>query len=65
MTAVYVIARTSGEGVDRKADKGDYLLGENEMSNIKKLAKSPCRLIVVLNVGGIVQMKEIQGYLGG
>jgi beta-glucosidase len=60
VTAVYVIARTSGEGVDRKADKGDYLLSENEMSNIKKLAKSPCRLIVVLNVGGIVQMKEIQ-----
>ena len=33
-TAVYVISRISGEGVDRKAQKGDYLLSENEMNNI-------------------------------
>ena len=63
-TAVYVISRISGEGVDRKAEKGDYLLSENEMNNIKKLAKMPCRLIVVLNVGGIVQMKEINDMEG-
>ena len=35
-----------------------------EMNNIKKLAKMPCRLIVVLNVGGIVQMKEINDMEG-
>ena len=59
-TAIYVVSRISGEGVDRKADKGDYELSENEMEGIKKLAQSECNLIVVLNVGGIVQMKELQ-----
>ena len=62
--AIYVVSRISGEGVDRKAGKGDYQLSENEMEGIKKLAQTDCNLIVVLNVGGIVQMKELQAMDG-
>ena len=62
--AVYVISRTSGEGLDRKAAKGDYLLSDSELTGIEKLAKSGSKLIVVLNVGGIVQMKELEDMPG-
>ena len=32
-TAIYVIARNSGEGSDRSAGKGDYLLSDDERAN--------------------------------
>jgi len=53
-TAVYVLPRTSGEGLDRKAIKGDYELGDTERANIELLGKTYAKVIVALNVGGIV-----------
>ena len=35
--ALYVIARTSGEGADRKLAPGDYELSEREIENLKIL----------------------------
>ncbi|BCZ48953.1 beta-glucosidase [Clostridium gelidum] len=63
-TAVYVISRISGEGKDRKAEKGDYYLTDTEYNNIKKMSASFKNSIVVLNVGGIIDtslFKEIEG----
>lgn len=63
-TAIYVISRISGEGKDRKAEKGDYYLTDTEYNNIKKMAASFKNSIVVLNVGGIIDtsfFKEING----
>ena len=48
-TAVYVIRRNTGENFDRKAVKGDYYLSENEEANIRKIAASFKRTVVVLN----------------
>ena len=62
--AVYVISRNSGEGADRKCKEGDYLLYPNERESIKRLAASDKKLVVVLNIGGVMQLtelKEIQG----
>ena len=52
-TAVYVIARNSGEGVDRYDKRGDYLLYEKELEQIKILGSAYKKLIIVLNVGGV------------
>ncbi|MDR1600198.1 MAG: glycoside hydrolase family 3 C-terminal domain-containing protein [Oscillospiraceae bacterium] len=63
-TAIYVIARNSGEGADRKPEKGDWLIDDLETANIKKLAAEFDKLIVVLNVGGVIDTsfsREIDG----
>ncbi|MCR5229318.1 MAG: glycoside hydrolase family 3 C-terminal domain-containing protein [Solobacterium sp.] len=48
-TAVYVIKRNTGEGFDRKAEKGDYYLSDNEKANIELLGKNFKKTAVVLN----------------
>lgn len=60
-TAIYVVARNSGEGDDRTVlnedgsfYKGDYYLSEAEEANLKKLAATFDKVIVCLNVGGVV-----------
>lgn len=53
-TAIFVVARNSGEGADRKAVAGDYLLTDLEMDDIQLIGQTYSKVIVVLNVGGIV-----------
>ncbi len=57
--AVYVLSRDSGEGRDRYNKKGDYQLLDSEKSAIETLAKSYAHVIVVLNIGGIIDIKTI------
>ena len=52
--AIYVISRHSGEGCDRKYRKGDYLLADWEKSNLLLLRRQFRHVIVLLNVGGII-----------
>ena len=63
-TAIYVISRTSGEGADRSCLPGDYLLYEEEKNQLEKLASAFRKLIVVLNVGGVIDMSEIKAIPG-
>ena len=58
-TAIYVIARNSGEGMDRKYEPGDYLLNDNEKENLKILNDAYEKVVVILNVGGVIDT----GYL--
>lgn len=63
-TAVYVLARNSGEGKDREYRAGDYLLSERELANIRFVAEHYEKCILLLNVGGIIDtaaLKEISG----
>ena len=63
-TAIYVLARNSGEGTDRTVTKGDYYLTDIERDNLEKLAKNFDSVIVILNVGGVIDTKffdEIDG----
>ncbi|GAA2343856.1 glycoside hydrolase family 3 C-terminal domain-containing protein [Streptomyces kunmingensis] len=53
-TAVYVIARNSGEKTDRSARKGDYLLSDTERANLALLGRSYVHVVVVINSGGII-----------
>ena len=63
-TAIFVIARNSGEGADRSNIPGDYQLYPDEYENLKTIARYYRHSIVVLNVGGVIDTKfyrEIEG----
>ena len=53
---VYVISRISGEFADRRAEKGDYFLSEREERELETLASFGLPLIVLLNVGGVIDL---------
>ena len=70
-TVIYVISRNSGEGTDRKlkggsndcpkgCEIGDYLLAVQEKENLLLLRRYFKYLIIVLNVGGVIDMCEIK-----
>lgn len=63
-TAIYILSRRSGEGSDRKDKAGDYELSETEEKNLTAIGKEFGKVVVVLNVGGIIDtqfMHEIKG----
>lgn len=58
-TAIYVLSRNSGEGGDRLFAKGDYLLLDSELNNINAICSAYANVIVVLNVGGVVDLSPV------
>jgi beta-glucosidase-like glycosyl hydrolase len=61
-TAIFVVARNSGEGSDRSSGEGDYLLAPVERADIALIGQTYKHVIVVLNTGGIMDttfFKEI------
>lgn len=62
--AVYVLARNSGEGADRYCRKGDYFLTDQEIQALTFLGENYEKVVVVLNVGNVIdlsKMMEIPG----
>lgn len=57
--AVYVISRISGEGKDRRIEKGDYYLSSREREDILYLDRFHIPLILILNSGGPVELTDI------
>lgn len=53
---IYVISRTSGEGGDRRDVPGDYYLSPEEESQLKAVCAWGKPVIVLLNVGGIIDL---------
>src|ERR1700712_4549600 len=53
-SAVYVIARNSGEGRDRTNAAGDYLLTPTETDNLQRIGQTYKHVTVVINSGGII-----------
>lgn len=65
-TAIYVLARISGEGNDRSPEAGDIALTESEKRDILVLNKLYSRFMLVLNTGGLVDLapvKEVKNIL--
>ncbi len=58
--AIYVLSRNSGEGKDRTPGAGDYELSDAEKTAIANLAIAYGNLIVVLNVGGVIDTKFLR-----
>ncbi len=56
---VYVLARNSGEGNDRRNIKGDVKLSDREVRDILYLNKKFKKFMLVLNVGGVVDLSTV------
>ncbi len=59
-TAVYVLARNSGEGTDRTDTAGDIRLTGTEIRDIRMLNEKYERFVLVLNVGGMVDLSPVR-----
>lgn len=57
--AVYVLSRNSGEGSDRRPVPGDMELSESEIRDIRLLDKNYEIFVLVLNVGGMVNLEPV------
>ena len=55
-TAVYVLARQSGEGADRKDIPGDYYATEDEIGLMRSITNNYKDSILVLNVGAVIDL---------
>lgn len=53
---IYVLSRQAGEGVDRRAEKGDYFITDVERANIEKCAKEYAHFILIINGGSQIDM---------
>ncbi|WP_026660588.1 glycoside hydrolase family 3 protein [Butyrivibrio sp. AC2005] len=58
--AIFIIGRTAGEDQDTKNEPGSYLLTDEETDALKKVRKAFGKVIVLLNVGNIIDMKWVK-----
>ena len=63
-TCVYVIARQAGEGDDRRAEKGDFLLSDIEVENIRTCAKHYKNVVLIINCGGMLDLSPVERLVG-
>lgn len=59
-TAIYMLARNSGEGTDRADVPGDIRLTETEIRDICILNEKYEKFVLVLNVGGMVDLSPVK-----
>ena len=59
-TAIFVISRDSTEGRDRKPEKGDYYLTDEEEYNLNFITDNFDKVIVLLNIGGVIDMSRLK-----
>lgn len=58
--AIAIIGRTAGEDKDNSISQGSYLLTETEIDMLEKIRKNFKKMIVLLNVGNIIDMSFVQ-----
>lgn len=66
-TCIYVLSRQAGEGGDRRAEKGDMFLTDEEAASIRLCAEKYAHFLLVINCGSAIDMaftQEIPG-IGG
>lgn len=59
-TALFVLARNSGEGKDRRPVAGEYALFDEEKEAIRTLRSHFGKLIVILNVGSVIDTEFLR-----
>lgn len=58
--AIVIIGRTAGEEQDARLEEGSYLLTTEEADMLKKVRAHFDKVIVLLNVGGLIDLNEIE-----
>mgnify|MGYP000770053146 FL=1 len=53
---VYVLSRISGEGKDRRLEKGDYYLSDQEWEELRSLNSVGLPIVLLLNAGGPIEL---------
>lgn len=61
-TAIVIIGRTAGEDHDNTETEGSYLLSAQEEQLVAVVRKHFDKMVVVLNVGNIIDMKWVEKY---
>ena len=61
-TAIVIIGRSAGEDKDAGYEKGSYLLNDTEEEMLNLVSKAFDKVIVLLNVGGIMDMSWMDRY---
>ena len=60
--ALVIIGRTAGEDQDNRAEKGAYFLSEEEDAMLRQVRKHFKKMVVLLNVGGLIDMSFVTNY---
>ena len=55
-SCIYVVSRQAGEGGDRKAEKGDFFLTDEEKTAISFCAKHYAHFVLAINCGSSIDM---------
>ena len=63
-SCIYVLSRQAGEGGDRKLEKGDYLLTDQEAADIRTCAAHYEKFVLVINCGSSMDLSALDG-IGG
>ena len=58
-TAIVIIGRTAGEEQDARLEEGSYFLTLTELDMLKKVRKHFKKVVVLLNVGGLIDLEQI------
>ena len=59
-TAIVIIGRTAGEEQDLRYEEGSFLLTELEKDMLKKVRREFEKVVVLLNVGGLIDINFIE-----
>ena len=60
-TAIVIIGRTAGEERENRVEEGSYLLTEAEKEMLKKVRDAFKKVVVLLNVGNLIDLDFIEG----
>ena len=63
-SCVYVLSRQAGEGGDRKLEKGDYLLTDEELAAIRVCAAHYDKFVLAINCGSSIDLSALDDIQG-
>ena len=59
-SCIYVLSRQAGEGGDRKTEKGDYYITDEEAAAIRFCAENYANFILVINCGSAMDLSFVE-----
>ena len=63
-SCIYVVSRQAGEGRDRRVEKGDYLLSDEEIQAIRFCAERYEKFVLAINCGSSMDLSGLEDISG-